>query len=109
MAVGFQRPISRRVAAGGLAAAAGLGAAAGPRRIVSLNPCLDAQLVHIADRRQIAGLSRLSRDPATSTLADLAATLCVLLGGLAGGRKVDPRPMLRVPGSQRHDPVVRED
>ena len=76
MAAGFQGPVSRRVAAGGVAAAVGLGAASGgPHRIVSLNPCLDAQLVHIADRRQIAGLSRLSRDPATSTLADLAATL----------------------------------
>ena len=76
MAAGFHRTVSRRVAAGGLAAAVGLGAApAGPHRIVSLNPCLDAQLVHIADRRQIAGLSRLSREPATSTLADLAATL----------------------------------
>ena len=59
MAAGFHRTVSRRVAAGGLAAAVGLGAApVGPHRIVSLNPCLDAQLVHIADRRQIAGLSR---------------------------------------------------
>ncbi|MFZ4067210.1 MAG: ABC transporter substrate-binding protein [Phenylobacterium sp.] len=76
MAAGFHRTVSRRVAAGGLAAAVGLGAApVGPHRIVSLNPCLDAQLVHIADRRQIAGLSRLSRNSATSTLADLAVTL----------------------------------
>lgn len=70
--------VSRRLAAAGLAAAAGLGAApAAPRRIVSLNPCLDALLVHLADRRQIAGISRLSRDPEASTLAPVAATLPV--------------------------------
>ena len=28
-----------------------------PRRIVSLNACLDAILVHVADRGQIAALS----------------------------------------------------
>ncbi|MFM8374534.1 MAG: ABC transporter substrate-binding protein, partial [Phenylobacterium sp.] len=70
--------INRRMAAAGLAAAAGLGAApAAPRRIVSLNPCLDALLVHLADRRQIAGVSRLSRDPEASAIAGVAATLPV--------------------------------
>lgn len=48
-----------------------------PRRIVSLNPCLDALLVHLADRGRIAGISRLSRDPQASTIAALAATLPV--------------------------------
>lgn len=75
--------ISRRMAAAGLAAAAGLGAApAAPRRIVSLNPCLDALLVHLADRRQIAGVSRLSRDPEASAIVGVAATLPVT-GGTA--------------------------
>lgn len=78
MAAGRTGAISRRMAAAGLAAAAGLGAApAAPRRIVSLNPCLDALLVHLADRRQIAGISRLSRDPQGSTIAGIAATLPV--------------------------------
>ncbi|MCA4916653.1 MAG: ABC transporter substrate-binding protein [Phenylobacterium sp.] len=75
---GVREGISRRIAGVGLAAAAGLGAApAGPRRIVSLNPCLDALLVHLADRRQITGISRLSRDPQASTIAEVAATLPV--------------------------------
>ena len=42
-----------------------------PRRIVSLNPCLDAILVHVADRAQIAALSHYSRDPASSSIGDL--------------------------------------
>ena len=43
-----------------------------PRRIVSLNPCLDAILLHVAEPGQIAALSHYSRDPASSTVADLA-------------------------------------
>lgn len=35
-----------------------------PRRIVSLNPCLDAILLEVADPGQIAALSHYSRDPA---------------------------------------------
>ena len=78
MAAGRTGAISRRMAAAGLAAAAGLGAApSAPRRIVSLHPCLAALLVHLADRRQVAGISRLSRDPQGSTIAGIAATLPV--------------------------------
>ena len=65
---------SRRTAlAGGLAL--GLMGAAAPRRVVSLNPCLDAILVHVADRRQIAALSHYSRDPNGSLIAGIAAGL----------------------------------
>lgn len=55
-------------------AAVGLGAAArpGPRRIVSLNPCLDAILVHVADRGQIAALSHYSHEPSSSSVGPLA-------------------------------------
>ncbi len=42
--------------------------------IVSLNPCLDAILVEVADRRQIAALSHYSRQPQGSTIAALART-----------------------------------
>jgi iron complex transport system substrate-binding protein len=78
MAIRSGQEMSRRLAAAGLAAAAGLGAGpAAPGRIVSLNPCLDALLVHLADRRQIAGISRLSRDPEASTIAPVAASLPV--------------------------------
>ena len=59
-------PDRRALVAGGLAAGLGLGSAraapaaspqAEPRRIVSLNPCLDVILAHVADRSRIAALS----------------------------------------------------
>lgn len=50
-------------------------ARAEPRRIVSLNPCLDIILVNVADREQIAALSHFARDPAESTISDIARTL----------------------------------
>ena len=48
---------------------------ASPRRVVSLNPCLDAILVHVADRAQIAALSHYARERHGSTIADIARTL----------------------------------
>jgi iron complex transport system substrate-binding protein len=50
-------------------------AEAAPRRIVSLNACLDVMLVHLADRRQIAALSHYAREPQGSTIAAVAKTL----------------------------------
>jgi iron complex transport system substrate-binding protein len=46
-----------------------------PHRVVSLNPCLDTLLVHLADRAQIAALSHFARDPISSSIADIAATI----------------------------------
>lgn len=46
-----------------------------PRRIVSTTPCLDVILVEVADRSQIAALSRYSSDPYGSTILDIARTL----------------------------------
>lgn len=67
----------RAVIAGGLAAgfAAPALAAAAPRRIVSLNNCLDALLVQLAERGRIAALSHYARERDGSTIADLALTL----------------------------------
>ena len=48
---------------------------AAPARIVSLNPCLDALLVELADRSQIAAVSHYARDPSSSSIAEIAATL----------------------------------
>lgn len=45
-----------------------------PRRIVSLNPCLDAILVHVADRSQIAAISHYSREPLATSIGDLGRT-----------------------------------
>lgn len=46
---------------------AGSAARAEPHRVVSLNPCLDAILVAVADRDQIAAVSHFSHDPATTS------------------------------------------
>ena len=53
---------------------AGKGAPLAATRVVSLNPCLDAILVEVADRSQIVALSHYARDPHGSTIADLART-----------------------------------
>lgn len=68
--------LTRRAAAAGLTTI-GLGAAspATPRRVVSLNPCLDVILVHVADRGQIAALSHYAREAYGSTIAKVARTL----------------------------------
>jgi iron complex transport system substrate-binding protein len=46
-----------------------------PERIASLNLCTDQLLLALADRGQIASLSRLAQDPALSFMADRAAGL----------------------------------
>lgn len=67
---------SRRVIMGGvLALGAATPAVAAPRRIASLNACLDAMLVHLADRSQIAALSHYAREEQGSTVAAQARTL----------------------------------
>jgi iron complex transport system substrate-binding protein len=67
---------SRRFIMGGVVALSAAGPAiAAPRRIASLNACLDAMLVHLADRSQIAALSHYAREPQGSTVAAQARTL----------------------------------
>ncbi|WP_332770317.1 ABC transporter substrate-binding protein [Phenylobacterium sp.] len=61
------------LAAGAVVALGGAGRAT-PRRIVSLNPCLDVILVHVADRAQIAALSHYSRDPLSSSVPAFGAS-----------------------------------
>ena len=58
-----------------LAAMLSAPAHAAPAHIVSLNPCLDALLVELADRSQIAAVSHYARDPTSSSIAEIAATL----------------------------------
>jgi iron complex transport system substrate-binding protein len=69
--------LTRRAAVGtGLAAglAGGVANARALPRVISLNPCLDAVLVHVADRAQIVALSHYSRDPQQSSIAAVART-----------------------------------
>lgn len=64
---------TRRAAVVGVAALGLIGAAPAPaRRIVSLNPCLDAILLAVAERRQVAALSHYSRERGNSSIGDLA-------------------------------------
>jgi iron complex transport system substrate-binding protein len=59
----------------GCLAVLAVGAAAAtpaPRRVVSLNPCLDGILVEVADPGQIVALSHYSRNPAQSAIAAVA-------------------------------------
>jgi len=66
----------RHVLTGALAmGAAPAKAEEAPRRIVSLNSCLDAMLVHLADRGRIAALSHYAREAQGATIAELARTL----------------------------------
>ncbi|WP_304165095.1 ABC transporter substrate-binding protein [Phenylobacterium aquaticum] len=70
--------LTRRTAAGvlalGLAASPALAATGGPRRVVSLNPCLDAILVQVADRDQIAAVSHYTHAPSSTSSGALGLT-----------------------------------
>jgi iron complex transport system substrate-binding protein len=48
-----------------------------PRRIVSLNMCVDELLLRLADPQNIASVTWLSRDPTNSNVAELAAGIPV--------------------------------
>lgn len=65
----------RTMLGGGVMLASGGAAKAAPRRVASLNACLDAMLVHLADRSQIAALSHYAREAHSSTVAAQARTL----------------------------------
>lgn len=76
-AADFPPPIDRRALIAGVVALAASPAVAStrPRRIVSLNPCLDVILVRLVERERIAALSRYSRDRYGSTIAEEARAL----------------------------------
>lgn len=59
----------------GVAAPAAWASEPAPRRVVSLNACLDVMLVHLADRGQITALSHYARERHSSIIAEVARTL----------------------------------
>jgi len=69
------QPSRRAILGGVLTLSAASPAVAAPRRIASLNACLDAMLVHLADRSQIAALSHYAREPQGSTVVAQARAL----------------------------------
>jgi iron complex transport system substrate-binding protein len=68
----------RALLCAGLSLGSAANVAAGPTRVVSLNPCLDAMLVELVPRERIAAISHYSRNPWDSTIADLAHTLPII-------------------------------
>ena len=57
--------------------------AASPRRIVSINPCTDAILMHVADAGQIAGISRYSKIARSSSITPAQAARFTATSGTA--------------------------
>lgn len=69
--------LTRRSAVGAGVATGLVGGVASARalpRVISLNPCLDSVLVHVADRAQVVALSHYARDPQQSSIAKIALT-----------------------------------
>ena len=62
------------LAAGAVVGLSGASPVRAPRRVVSLNPCLDVILVHVADRAQIAAISHYSHEPSSSSIGPAGAT-----------------------------------
>jgi len=56
---------------------------AGPLRVVSINPCVDAVLVRVADPGQIAGISHYSQDPRATSMSLAVAARFVATSGTA--------------------------
>lgn len=57
--------------------------AAAPARVVSVNPCVDAILVEVADAGQIAGISHYSQDPRSTSMALATARRFTATSGTA--------------------------
>lgn len=101
----------RRLMAGGLLAGllwlgAGTAAAAAPRpqRIVSLNLCADQLVLALADRAQIAGLTKNARDSQMSAAAAAARGLPLLSGSAEEVLAIDPDLVVGMPA--RRNPAV---
>lgn len=56
---------------------------AAPQRIVSINPCIDAILMHVADRSQIAAISHYSKDLRASSITPSQAARFPATSGTA--------------------------
>jgi len=71
-----------------------------PRRIVSLNLCTDQLVLALADRDQIAGLSRNAGDPAMSAEAAKARGLRILGSSAEEFLEIDPDLVVGMPGGR---------
>ncbi|MCJ2181464.1 ABC transporter substrate-binding protein [Novosphingobium sp. 1949] len=69
----------------------------GPRRIVSLNMCADEYLLALADRGQIAGLTRNAADPQMSAYAARTRGMRLLSGSAEEVLAIDPDLIVGMP------------
>lgn len=81
------------------AAPAPVAAPAPPRRILSVNLCADQLILALADRRQIAGLTRNAVDPGMSAAADAARGLPLLGGSAEQILAIDPDLIVGMPAT----------
>lgn len=72
-------------------------AAAGPRRIVSLDLCTDQLLVELVDRARIAAVTHLAADPAVSAIPDKARCIAITRGAAEDVLRYDPDLVLAGP------------
>lgn len=73
------------------------GESAYPQRIVSMNPCVDAILLHVADEAQIAAISHYSHDPHAAS-APLEQALRLPAIGTSADEILAQRPDLVIAG-----------
>lgn len=73
------------------------GASPRPQRIVSLNLCADQLLVSLADRTQIAGLTRNAADPEMSAVAGEVAGLRILGNAAEEVLEINPDLVIGMP------------
>lgn len=72
-----------------------------PRRIVSLNLCADQYLLALADRSQIAALTRFARDPDMSAAAAQARSVPISRGSAEEVLALRPDLIVATPGRRR--------
>jgi iron complex transport system substrate-binding protein len=75
-----------------------------PKRIVSLNLCADQLVMALADRDQIAGLTRYAGDPAMSAAAASSRGLPILHGSAEEILAIDPDLVVGMPA--RRSPAI---
>jgi iron complex transport system substrate-binding protein len=75
-----------------------------PRRIVSLNLCADQLVLALADRGQIAGLTRYAGDPHMSAAAQASRGLPILRGSAEEIVAIDPDLVIGMPA--RRSPAI---
>jgi iron complex transport system substrate-binding protein len=96
-------PLTRAIVAVAMAAAAFAAPAAGarPQRVVSLHLCADQLMLKLADRDQIAAVTRIASEPAYSVMAEEARGLATVAGAAEEVVALEPDLVFAGPLSAR--------